>query len=260
MLHSPIYLYIKEVTLTESRVIQASDNFHEMIGLSSAEMIGKTMEELFPADFAAKMTADDWAVIRNGKVLRLDEDLNGRNYTTIKFPIAIKDKRLLAGYTIDITERKRSEAEVLLAKTSLQATLDAIPDLLFEVGLSGRIYNYHSRDSANLAAPAEEFIGKYFIDIIPPEAASVCKSALYEALATGCSTGKEYVLQLPHGEHWFDISVAPLPEQDEFTEDRHFIFLARDITERKHAEEKLELAASVSRMPVKASALPIQMD
>ena len=113
--HSPIHAYIKTVTPTESRVMQASENYQDMIGIPGSEMVGKTMEELFPAEFAAKMNADDWAVVSNGSVLKLDEDLNGRNYTTIKFPIFQGDKNLLAGYTIDITERKRAEQKIATA-------------------------------------------------------------------------------------------------------------------------------------------------
>ncbi len=109
MRYSPICTYIKDVTPNESRVIQASDNFQQMIGLSGLDMQGKIMSELFPPEFAAKMTADDWAVVAKGDVLKADEDLNGRNYTTIKYPIVMRGKTLLAGYTIDITERKRAE-------------------------------------------------------------------------------------------------------------------------------------------------------
>ena len=46
--HSPVYTFIKEVTRTESRVLQASENYQDMIGIKGSEMIGKTMEELFP--------------------------------------------------------------------------------------------------------------------------------------------------------------------------------------------------------------------
>jgi diguanylate cyclase (GGDEF)-like protein len=52
-------------------------------------------------------------------VLKLDENLNGRNYTTIKFPIVQADNTLLAGYTIDITDQKRLEDEL-----QKQATTD----------------------------------------------------------------------------------------------------------------------------------------
>ena len=56
--HSPIYSFIKEVTPTESRTLYASDNYELMIGLKGSDMVGKTMAELFPAEFAEKMTAD----------------------------------------------------------------------------------------------------------------------------------------------------------------------------------------------------------
>jgi two-component system cell cycle sensor histidine kinase/response regulator CckA len=119
MRHSPIYTFIKEVTATESRVRMASDNYQKMIGIPVAEMQGKTMEELFPPEFAAKISADDWAVVSKGEVLKLDEQLNGRDYVTIKFPIVMDGKKLLAGYTIDITESKIAEQE----KAALQEQL-----------------------------------------------------------------------------------------------------------------------------------------
>ncbi|MCX6085472.1 MAG: PAS domain S-box protein [Caldiserica bacterium] len=119
MRHSPIYTYIKAVTPTESRVLQASDNYLQMIGVQGLEMVGKTMAELFPAELAAKITADDWGVVSRGEILSVDEDLDGRNYTSIKFPIVQGSKTVLAGYTIDITELKQAEEE----KQALQARL-----------------------------------------------------------------------------------------------------------------------------------------
>jgi diguanylate cyclase (GGDEF)-like protein len=109
MHYSPIYTFIKEVTPTQSIVLQASDNYRQMIGVPGSEMAGKAMEDLFPAEFAAKITEDDWAVVSKGDVLKLDEELNDRSYTTIKFPIIQRDRTLLAGYTIDITDQKRAE-------------------------------------------------------------------------------------------------------------------------------------------------------
>lgn len=109
--NSPIYAYIKEVNPTESRTIKASDNFQELIGIPAAEMLGKTMAALFPAEFAAQITADDWQVVSRGKILQCEEILGGRTYTTIKFPIRLGERSLLAGYTIDLTDRVRAEEE-----------------------------------------------------------------------------------------------------------------------------------------------------
>ena len=121
--HSPVYCYIKDVNSTRSLVLHASDNFLEMIGIPGCEMIGKKMEDLFPPEFASKITEDDWTVVSKGEVLRLDEELNGRSYTTIKFPIIQGGKTLLAGYTIDITDRKLAEEEKAKLKEQLLQAL-----------------------------------------------------------------------------------------------------------------------------------------
>ncbi|MFW5791752.1 MAG: transporter substrate-binding domain-containing protein [Desulfohalobiaceae bacterium] len=109
--HSPVYAFIKEVTPTESRVIRASENYQDMIGVPGSQMAGKTMQELFPPEFAAKITADDWAVVSKGEILHLEEEFDGRHFTTIKFPIFLGGKNLLAGYTIDVTEQRKAQAE-----------------------------------------------------------------------------------------------------------------------------------------------------
>ncbi|MBU0688523.1 MAG: PAS domain-containing protein [Gammaproteobacteria bacterium] len=117
---SPIYAFLKEVSPVESKVLAASENYVNMIGIAAKEMIGKTMPELFPADFAAKITADDWSTVASGKVLHLDEELNGKSYITIKFPIPLGGKTYLAGYTIDITERKQHEITLQRANRALR--------------------------------------------------------------------------------------------------------------------------------------------
>jgi PAS domain S-box-containing protein len=105
----PFYFYIKKVTPTENRVLEASQNFIQMLGIPRDEVIDKTPEELFPKELAMQIIADDLSVVLNKKIIQKDENFNGRNYTTIKFPIVQGDKTLLAGYTIDITDRKQAE-------------------------------------------------------------------------------------------------------------------------------------------------------
>jgi signal transduction histidine kinase len=107
---SPIYTYIKEVSPSGSRAIAMSDNFSELTGINISDMKGKLMHEIFPAQFAEKMTRDDLSVIEKGEVLHLDEKFNSHSYSTIKFPITQNGKSFLGGYTTDVTEFKHAEA------------------------------------------------------------------------------------------------------------------------------------------------------
>ena len=120
MHQTPVYLFIKEVTSTESRVLRASDNFEQMVGIRGSDMVGKTMSELFPPELAAKISADDWAVVSKGETVSLEEELNGRSYTTIKFPIALAGRSLLAGYTVDVTDRRLARTALLQQESELQ--------------------------------------------------------------------------------------------------------------------------------------------
>ena len=149
----------------------------------------------------------------------------------------------MRGTILDINDLKRTEAEMDAARRQLQATLDALPDLMFEVGLDGRIYQYHSHRADLLAAPPEVFLGKAFAEVVPADVADVCAQAIQEAAERGFSTGKTYALALPPGQRWFEISVSAM--DGAVGPDQRFIFIARDITKRKAAEEKLVLAGRV---------------
>ncbi len=140
----------------------------------------------------------------------------------------------LQGAVQDITERKQAEAAVLAAQQDLAATLAAVPDLLFDVDAEGCIHGHHSPRSELLALPPERFLGRRFADLLPAEAVAVASLALQQAQSQGHSSGLQYVLDLPQGQRWFELSVAPKPVAAGGL--ARFIVLARDVTERKQAE------------------------
>lgn len=105
--NSPIYVFFKDENI---RSLHLSKNYEQLLGRPLKELLGKSMDELFPSELAKSMVADDLRILEKGEKIEIEEEFNGHIYSTIKFPIKIEGKpKYLAGFTIDITDRKKTE-------------------------------------------------------------------------------------------------------------------------------------------------------
>jgi PAS domain S-box-containing protein len=140
----------------------------------------------------------------------------------------------IAALRFRIAELERAAEGRVLAEHRLEATLNAMPDLLFEVDPAGRIQGFRVPAGAFLFAPPESFLGKPVHEVLPPEVADIVIGGIAEASAGGRHVGAAYSLPMPNGVRWFELSVAARggPEPG-------VVVLARDITDRRLAEDKL---------------------
>ncbi|NCD21819.1 MAG: PAS domain S-box protein [Spartobacteria bacterium] len=122
-------------------------------------------------------------------------------------------------------------------QTRLLATLDALPDLLFVLDRRGNVLDFHAPNRIGLYTPPERFLGRNAVELLPEPAATVVREALAEALATGHHQGGTYALAMPGGERWFELSVAA--HGDLQADDARLVAIARDVTDRKRAEDAL---------------------
>ena len=136
-------------------------------------------------------------------------------------------------------ELARSNQELRLAREQIQATIDALPDLLFEVDRQGVIYDFHAPHPELLYAQPEQFLGKRMGDVLPEEATDVILADIAQTI-NGPQQGSIYSLMLPDGQHWFEFSAAA--KGDPNAPNAHFVLLVRDITARKRGEEELRQA------------------
>jgi len=130
MEHSPIYVFFKDADI---RSLRLSKNYEQMLGRPIHELLGKNMDKLFPSDLAKNIIADDQLILSKGEPITIEEKFNGRFYVTTKFPIYLKGKPAhLAGYTIDITERKQAEEALRKSEQSIQKITDTIPCSIYQ--------------------------------------------------------------------------------------------------------------------------------
>ena len=225
----------------DGSILAWNKSAERLFGYSAAEVIGKPITILFPLGEEAE-EQKIMAKIRRGE-LYVNQEARRRHkdghllYISVCVsPILDFEGNLIGASKIarDMTERIQSQRELLDTRNRLQATLDAIPDLLFELGLDGRYYDIHSPRSDLMAAPPTIMIGKTVFDVLPSEAATVVSEALQEANSKGYSGGKQFELTLPQGQLWFELSVSRKAAEPGI--DPRFICLSRDITQRKHTE------------------------
>lgn len=130
-------------------------------------------------------------------------------------------------------------AEIFSTQQQLQATVDAIPDMLLELDDHGRFLQIDHAHANALALPAAKLLGRYLWEVLPEESSKTLVAALEEARQQGCSTGQQICLPMPEqGQSWFELSVARKAATSDSAPG--YVLLARDITQQRAALEKIE--------------------
>lgn len=138
-------------------------------------------------------------------------------------------------------------ANLTQAHQDLTATLQAIPDLMFEIDEDGQYLNVMTNHDSLLAAPKEALIGRVVKDILPEEAAKITMQAISAAIMSGSDFGRIIKLPFSDGVHWFELSTSRRGLNSK--QKQTCIMLSRDITDRRKNEEqlrKLEMAVEQS--------------
>lgn len=239
---SPVGIYRTDLTGATTYVNQ---RWTQIVGINFEQSMGSGWYLAIHPDDQVKLF-DEWKkVVKNREKSLLEYRFVKPDGTIVwvigqATPETNAENQIIGfiGTITDITERKLAEDKFLSANKKLEAIIQAIPDMIFEIGLDSIIYNYHSQNTNSLLMPVEQFIGKKIPDVLPPNAAQTCLYALKEASEKGFSNGEQYTLEMPDGLHWYELSIAPMKE--EANKEPHFICISRDITEQHKMNEEIQ--------------------
>ena len=237
MEYSPIYVFFKDENI---RALRLSKNYETMLGKPIDELLGKNMDELFPSELAKNMVADDMRILKEGKAITVEEELNSRFYTTTKFPIHGEGKpRYLAGFTIDITERKQGEEALRESEEKYRTILENIEEGYYEVDIAGNYTFFNESVCRLLGYSREEMMGmnnRYYTD---KTNAQKLYRTFNEVYRTGVpAQGSDWeLIRKDNTKRYVECSVSSIKNKS--GQPIGFRGIIRDITERKQAEEEL---------------------
>lgn len=119
---SPLVKFMKT---RDGRYVYVNRKYQEALGVPSAQLIGKTDAEIFPAESASKLTESDRKVMETGgfhSFLEVVPQADGpHEYLSYKFvvPNVSGGEDLLAGTAVDLTEERRYERALKAANEKL---------------------------------------------------------------------------------------------------------------------------------------------
>jgi PAS domain S-box-containing protein len=250
---------------TKGEYTGCNNAFSTYMGLTKEEILGKTVYDLSPEELADVYKNKDQALFDNPGVQVYESTVryaNGTFHNVIfnkaTFTDGYGNVGGLVGVMVDITDRKRDEKIIVEAREMWERTFDAVPDLIAIMDNSFNVVQVNKSMAANLGLTPDECVGQ------------VCYTVVH-GTDSPPSYCPHFQTMKDHQEHQAEVSeehlggdffVTTSPIFDQEGQMTGSVHVARDISERKKAEEErekliLELREALSRVKTLSGLLPI---
>ncbi|HSD58823.1 MAG TPA: PAS domain S-box protein, partial [Methanotrichaceae archaeon] len=225
----------------DERILEANAAATKAYGYSREELLRLTIHDLRAPEThgltASQMTEAD----TNGILFETAH----RRKDGSTFPVEVSSRSgtidgigTLISVVRDITERKRAEETIRQANEEWERTFNTVPDLMAILDRQNRIIRVNQAMADRLGIASDQCVGLLCYEAIhglsqPP---AFCPHVLT------CQDGQQHVAEVHEPRLGGDFLVSTTPFYDNQGQFRGTIHVARDITERKAAEEALKKA------------------
>jgi PAS domain S-box-containing protein len=240
---SPSIIFVKD---PNGRYLYVNPEFCKICRLPRAAIMGRTDEELFPEEQAARFRTNDLGVFESGSAREFEEvalqDDGPHTSIVSKFPLRDQEGRVfgVCGIATDVTEWKKAENALRESEERFRLLAEGVKDYaILMLDSSGHILSWNIGAKRIKGYDSHEVIGKHLSILYPPEAVRAGKPdrALKIALAEGRFEEEGPRMRKDGSRFWASVTITAL--RDQKGTHRGFAKVTRDITERKKAEEAL---------------------
>ncbi|WP_194756720.1 sensor domain-containing diguanylate cyclase [Aliidiomarina indica] len=151
---------------------------------------------------------------------------------------------LFNGYATVITERKILEARLAESERTFRALVESANDVIYTLNPDGAFTYISPMWTEQLGHQRHEVIGRPFTQFVHPDDLETCFSFLQEIVTLGKKrAGIEYRILHKNGSvQWHMSNASPIFDDDGVV--IKYMGIARDITESKHLQHKMEKRAN----------------
>jgi two-component system, cell cycle sensor histidine kinase and response regulator CckA len=145
-------------------------------------------------------------------------------------------------------ERRRAEEGLRASDAEFRALFRAMRDVILVFDRNGRHLRIAPSTSGLLVAPADELLGRLVEEVLPAEAAQEVRRAIGAALDGQGPVLCRYAVPIQGEDRWFEAVATALGDDT-------VMFVARDVTEQRRAEDALRQSEAQLRQATKMEAV-----
>ncbi|MEB1806916.1 MAG: EAL domain-containing protein [Bacillaceae bacterium] len=235
----PINIFLEDY---EGRTVFANKQACDCNGLTSEELVGKTVFDFFTKPIAEKVRQDDLHVWETKQLFTkeiMTDFLGQEGYVyTGKTIISIEDeikKEYLLGFALDITDRVKAEKKLKESEELFRKLVDQAADSFFLSNSEGKIIDVNTAACNHLGYSREELLNLSIKDIVSLSADGLAD--VYEKVAQLKTYNYEHEMLRKDGSVFpADTNVGLVHIGDRTL----YLGLSRDISDRKKVEKQIE--------------------
>lgn len=140
--------------------------------------------------------------------------------------------RLFGQIAISAIDRAKNQQALSKSEADLRALFSSMEDVVLVVDKDARYIRIAPTNPSRLVRPPAELLGKRMRDVVDPDTATRFEEAVTKTLNTSEAVQIEYELPVGSETYWFLANLTKLDNENVF-------WVARDITERKTAEDAI---------------------
>jgi diguanylate cyclase (GGDEF)-like protein/PAS domain S-box-containing protein len=195
------------------RFVFLNDAACSLIGRSREELIGRVDHDFLPKEQADSFWAVDDEVFSTGEDRRVEENITASDGTIrtlvthkrlVALPGTAGEELFIVAVISDITELRRSEAELRESEEHYRHSVELNPQIPWTADPHGNIISASSRWHELTGIPVEEGLGRGWIAALHPDDLPPTQQNWLCSVTSGKPFDTEYRLRLPDGNYrWF---------------------------------------------------------